>query len=35
MPEHAVPNGAPVRRWMNEKLAAHVLEGMKKVASER
>ena len=35
MPAQATPHGAPTRRYMNEKLTRHLLEGMKRVAIER
>ncbi|MCJ1328852.1 hypothetical protein MMC10_005529 [Thelotrema lepadinum] len=35
MPTQATPHGAPTRRYMNEKITRHLLEGMKRVAIER
>lgn len=35
MPNRAAPNGAPARRYLNDKVTGVLLEGMKKLASEQ
>lgn len=35
MPAEAAENGAPTRVYLNQKVTAHVLEGMKLLAKEQ
>ncbi|KAI9874495.1 MAG: hypothetical protein M1830_009686 [Pleopsidium flavum] len=35
MPSRATPNGAPARRYLNDKITGVLLEGMKKLAQEQ
>lgn len=35
MPSKAASNGAPARRYLNDKVTGVLLEGMKKLASEQ
>ena len=35
LPAKAAPHGAPVRRYLNEKVVGSLLEGMKRLANEQ
>lgn len=35
MPAHAPPHGAPARQYLNAKVTATLLEGMKQLAKEQ
>ncbi|RWA06623.1 hypothetical protein EKO27_g8483 [Xylaria grammica] len=35
MPDAAPPHGAPVRQYLNSKVTAHLLEGMKQLAKDQ
>ncbi|KAI0164641.1 hypothetical protein GGR57DRAFT_205940 [Xylariaceae sp. FL1272] len=35
MPDAAPPHGAPVRQYLNAKVVAHLLDGMKKLAQDK
>jgi COMPASS component SDC1 len=35
MPDAAPAHGAPVRQYLNDKVTAHLLEGMKQLAKDK